>query len=122
VPREKAGGAAVFPLALRCVPYVMPDHWAASPSLLAEELPGDTVNADPTVRRLSRAPVLAVFGAECDLGAIPFPRGASVGLLVVAFSMHLAALSNRRRPLGIAGASLLCVAAKQEPNVFLHSN
>lgn len=38
VPKERAGGLPVFAVALRCVPYLIPEHWEGSK--LADELPG----------------------------------------------------------------------------------
>ena len=38
VPKEKAAGLPVFAVALRCIPYIIPEHWEGAK--LAEELPG----------------------------------------------------------------------------------
>jgi hypothetical protein len=38
IPKERAGGLPVFAVALRCVPYLIPEHWEGSK--LADELPG----------------------------------------------------------------------------------
>ena len=38
-PKERSQGLAVFGMALRCVPYIRPDHWAGDK--LAQDLPGD---------------------------------------------------------------------------------
>ena len=38
VPRERSQGRAVFGMALRCVPYVRPTHWANEQ--MARDLPG----------------------------------------------------------------------------------
>lgn len=38
VPKERAAGLPVFAVALRCVPYIIPEHWEGSK--LADELPG----------------------------------------------------------------------------------
>ena len=53
VQRERgAGGLPVFAAALRCVPYVIPAHWADSPAALADELCSTTIHADPVIRQV----------------------------------------------------------------------
>ncbi|CAL8468215.1 g7754 [Coccomyxa elongata] len=49
VPKERAAGLPVFAVALRCVPYIIPEHWEGSK--LADELPGYTIHADPAVQQ-----------------------------------------------------------------------
>ena len=66
VQRERgAGGLPVFAAALRCVPYVIPAHWADSPAALADELCSTTIHADPVIRQVQRvadARASGVFG------------------------------------------------------------
>ena len=50
-----AGGLQVYAAALRCVPYVIPSHWAESPAALADELCSTVIHADPVIRQASRA-------------------------------------------------------------------
>lgn len=38
MPKERAAGLPVFAVALRCIPYIIPEHWEGAK--LAEELPG----------------------------------------------------------------------------------
>ena len=38
IPRERAPGLPVFAIALRCVPYIMPEHWAGG--RVCDDLPG----------------------------------------------------------------------------------
>ncbi|EIE19264.1 hypothetical protein COCSUDRAFT_48883 [Coccomyxa subellipsoidea C-169] len=49
VPKERAAGLPVFAVALRCVPYIVPEHWEGYK--LADELPGYTIHADPAVQQ-----------------------------------------------------------------------
>ena len=52
VQKERgAGGLQVYAAALRCVPYVIPSHWAESPTALADELCISTIHADPVIRQ-----------------------------------------------------------------------
>ena len=53
VQRERGtGGLPVYAAALRCVPYVIPAHWAESPAALADELCSTTIHADPIIRQV----------------------------------------------------------------------
>lgn len=53
VQKERgAGGLHVYAAALRCVPYVIPSHWAESPAALADELCSTTIHADPVLRQV----------------------------------------------------------------------
>ena len=46
-----AGGLLVYAAALRCVPYVIPSHWAEAPAALADELCSTIIHADPVIRQ-----------------------------------------------------------------------
>lgn len=57
VPKERAAGLPVFAVALRCVPYIVPEHWEGSK--LADELPGDSLR--PLCFALSDSDLGSVF-------------------------------------------------------------
>ena len=42
----------MFGTALRCVPYIVPEHWAGAK--IAEDLPGYTVHMDVMVRQMAQ--------------------------------------------------------------------
>jgi hypothetical protein len=45
LPKEKTGGLPVLATALRCIPYVIPEHWEGTK--LAEDLPGNVLSRFP---------------------------------------------------------------------------
>lgn len=49
--RERLGALPVFVMALQCVPFVMPEHWASG--AVCEDLPGYTIHAEPSMRQVS---------------------------------------------------------------------
>ena len=57
--RERLGALPVFVMALQCVPFLMPDHWAAgggaggAGGALCEDLPGYTIHAEQSMRQVS---------------------------------------------------------------------
>jgi hypothetical protein len=48
--RERLGALPVFVMALQCVPFVMPEHWASG--AICEDLPGYTIHAEPSMRQV----------------------------------------------------------------------
>ncbi|PSC67904.1 furry homolog-like [Micractinium conductrix] len=49
--RERLGALPVFVMALQCVPFIMPEHWASG--AICEDLPGYTVHAEQSMRQVS---------------------------------------------------------------------
>ena len=48
--RERLGALPVFVMALQCVPFVMPEHWAAGG--IFDDLPGYTIHAEQSMRQV----------------------------------------------------------------------
>ncbi|KAL4428595.1 hypothetical protein ABPG77_008907 [Micractinium sp. CCAP 211/92] len=50
--RERLGALPVFVMALQCVPFVMPEHWASG--AICEDLPGYTIHSEASMRQASQ--------------------------------------------------------------------
>ncbi|KAL4434374.1 hypothetical protein ABPG75_000815 [Micractinium tetrahymenae] len=50
--RERLGALPVFVMALQCVPFVMPEHWASG--AICEDLPGYTIHSETSMRQVSQ--------------------------------------------------------------------